>query len=476
MLVNNAGIAGVDKPTQEITEAEWVRVPAINVKGVFFGVKHIAVRPLVWALFAAVALPVHASNWLVLDATEPPGAPKLGLYAAVSIEYQASGDTPLLAGAWSGQPDQFNRFGPRYSSGEILRIPTAVVGVHGRLEAGQLNYRLAAITGENAIVRGLDGAYGSGIRVLDASLTLNLIPHAHLRAGLFRQPLGDEAIDPQQRHVNLSHVTQQMVQERYFASNGSVNGSANLDLGPVSAFRDAGVEVFDAIAAGDWEHTYAVMLGRGSGVDPTLNHAGIEKYVYWSSERIFGGKGAQRDGLKLYAWGQFGKRHLDVGPTQVKQTFARRRAGIGASLGKGPGSVAAEWIHAHGMIYHGPDGGTVPGRLSNNGALVAGYNVLPESGSHGWYVDGGYRVTQTLELRLRYDVLNRGTDNPNNEIRFQGITVGGSYALAAKTQLIFDYQLRRYDAPRLSGASETNVLLDGVDNRMGIRLTQQFSF
>ena len=39
-LVNNAGIAGVSKPTHEITEAEWDRVQAINVKGVFFGVKY----------------------------------------------------------------------------------------------------------------------------------------------------------------------------------------------------------------------------------------------------------------------------------------------------------------------------------------------------------------------------------------------------------------------------------------------------
>ncbi|MDP2254900.1 MAG: glucose 1-dehydrogenase [Polaromonas sp.] len=40
VLVNNAGIAGANKPTHEITEAEWDKVQAINVKGVFFGVKH----------------------------------------------------------------------------------------------------------------------------------------------------------------------------------------------------------------------------------------------------------------------------------------------------------------------------------------------------------------------------------------------------------------------------------------------------
>ncbi|MFC7300948.1 SDR family NAD(P)-dependent oxidoreductase [Cognatiluteimonas weifangensis] len=41
VLVNNAGIAGANKPTDQITEAEWDRVQAINVKGVFFGVKHV---------------------------------------------------------------------------------------------------------------------------------------------------------------------------------------------------------------------------------------------------------------------------------------------------------------------------------------------------------------------------------------------------------------------------------------------------
>ncbi len=40
VLVNNAGIAGVNKPTHEITEDEWDRVQAVNVKGVFFCTKH----------------------------------------------------------------------------------------------------------------------------------------------------------------------------------------------------------------------------------------------------------------------------------------------------------------------------------------------------------------------------------------------------------------------------------------------------
>ncbi len=38
--VNNAGIAGADKPTHELTEDEWDAVMNVNVKGVFFCTKY----------------------------------------------------------------------------------------------------------------------------------------------------------------------------------------------------------------------------------------------------------------------------------------------------------------------------------------------------------------------------------------------------------------------------------------------------
>ncbi|MCQ2036327.1 hypothetical protein [Stutzerimonas kunmingensis] len=426
----------------------------------------------------ALALPFdgYAANWLMLDASEPEDAPAFRGSMAISIEYQASNDTPLLAGAWKGQPDQFNRFAPRFVDGEVLQIPIAVAGAHGRLLDGALTYRVAGVAGDNAIVRDLNGYYGDVVHPLDASVTWNRIPHARLRVGLLRQPLGDEALAPEQRHVNLSHVTQQIVQERYFASDGSVNGDPNFDLGPVSAFRDIGAQVFDVFNMGPWEHTYALMLGNGTGVEPSLNHTGIEKYLYWSSERIFGGMGPKRDGLKLYAWSQSGERSLKVGPSQVNKEFERRRAGLGATLRTGPWSLAGEWIEARGMIYHGPDGGAIPGSISNDGVLMAGYNVLPESKANGGYVDLGYRVQEALEVRLRYDILHRGTDSANTEIQFQGVTIGGSYAFTRSDRIVIDYQFRRYEAPRLDAGSPTNVLLDGVDDRVGIRYYHQFSF
>jgi NAD(P)-dependent dehydrogenase (short-subunit alcohol dehydrogenase family) len=40
ILVNNAGISGANKPTHEISEEEWDKVMAVNIKGVFFCTKH----------------------------------------------------------------------------------------------------------------------------------------------------------------------------------------------------------------------------------------------------------------------------------------------------------------------------------------------------------------------------------------------------------------------------------------------------
>lgn len=39
-MVNNAGVSGSPKPTDQVSEAEWDLVQAVKVKGVFFGTKH----------------------------------------------------------------------------------------------------------------------------------------------------------------------------------------------------------------------------------------------------------------------------------------------------------------------------------------------------------------------------------------------------------------------------------------------------
>lgn len=78
IVVNNAGVAGVNKPTHEVTEAEWDFVMAVNVKGVFFCTKHavphlrragggsiINLSSIYGLIGAADAPPYHASKGAV---------------------------------------------------------------------------------------------------------------------------------------------------------------------------------------------------------------------------------------------------------------------------------------------------------------------------------------------------------------------------------------------------------------------------
>ena len=58
VLVNNAGISGASKPTHELTEEEWDRVQAVNVKGVFFCTKH----AIPWMLRAGAGSIVNLSS------------------------------------------------------------------------------------------------------------------------------------------------------------------------------------------------------------------------------------------------------------------------------------------------------------------------------------------------------------------------------------------------------------------------------
>jgi meso-butanediol dehydrogenase/(S,S)-butanediol dehydrogenase/diacetyl reductase len=46
IMVNNAGIGYIMKPTVEMTQADWDAVLGVNLRGAFFGIKHAAIRML----------------------------------------------------------------------------------------------------------------------------------------------------------------------------------------------------------------------------------------------------------------------------------------------------------------------------------------------------------------------------------------------------------------------------------------------
>jgi NAD(P)-dependent dehydrogenase (short-subunit alcohol dehydrogenase family) len=118
VLVNNAGVAGPDKPTDQISEAEWDFVQAINVKGVFFCTKH-AIRHLrkagggsiinlssIYGLVSAPDVPpYHASKGAVRLMTKTDAL----IYAAEKIRVNSIHPgfiwTPMVEGFLKGQGD-----------------------------------------------------------------------------------------------------------------------------------------------------------------------------------------------------------------------------------------------------------------------------------------------------------------------------------------------------------------------------------
>ncbi len=418
--------------------------------------------------------PLAAANWIMLQGIEPPSAPAYRPFGFVGIDYQQTRGTALPAGPWQGQPLVLNQIPPKLEGSSELQVSFARLGLRGRLLDGKLNYWISPLAGDNPVSQ--NGT--PNVKLTDVSATLNLIPHARIRIGQFKYPGSEEGMQPTvlRDYIRPTAVNTQIVNERPLDSDGIPPTNANEPTGPVSGWRDTGIQLFDVFETGAWEHTYAVMAGTGSGL-AIYNGTGSGKpdwWLYWSSELVFGGKGPFRDGLKLIGWYQTGERELRAGVAQTRQTFDRTRYGLGATLRRGPWRAVGEWIKADGMIFNGTDGVAVPGAISNDGRLVASYNVLPENQADGWYLDGGYRLLGSWELRARYDRLNRGTDSDLTERRFETLTLGTTYRVNKHVRLLADYQFRDFKAPGLAGGAVPNRILDDVDDVFAVRVWARF--
>ncbi len=176
----------------------------------------------------------------------------------------------------------------------------------------------------------------------------------------------------------------------------------------MGAFRDVGVQVFDAFDVGnDWEVSYAAMIGNGNGVEFSNSDGEYDKYLYLSAEKKMGGKGPKAEGLKFFAWGQWGKRLLDNTNDSTANLVAydRDRAGLGVKYMAKPFRVTAEYITADGMIWVGPD---KPSFYFANPANATGVNNGADAKASGWYVEGGWYIPNTrFELDARFDTMAR---------------------------------------------------------------------
>ena len=449
------------------------------------------------ALSFTVTVGAHAANWLMLQGTEDPGASaRANLWGFVQAVYQKDYSSPNAAGGYV--PPKL--LGPDLNSQSGFNINRARIGARGTgfpIDS-HINYFLLLEMGNNGTTHG--GADYTFARMTDASITVNYIPGARIRAGLFKYPGAEEGLQAIHvfDYINFTEVTNGLLLERFpnksytnIAGSNPATGNlgpfsvTQLQAGnnlngfntPVGAFRDVGVQVFDAFDVGkDWEVSYAGMIGNGNGIEFDNSDGELDKYLYLSAEKKMGGKGPKAEGLKFFAWNQSGKRLLDKTNDTVDnpESYKRDRAGLGVKYMNKPFRVTAEYITADGMIWVGPDKPNF--YFTNNVAQGNGADAK----ANGWYLEGGWYVPNTKwELDARFDTMTRLKDRVNQH-KFDKWTFGVQYHFNLKTRVTVNYEKRSFKCD--SGVSPCtapppntpNYNLDGVGNKVGVQLTAIF--
>jgi len=216
-------------------------------------------------LGGAMMTTANAANWLMLQGTERDGqGPRAKVWGFIQPEYQSTSDTKLVAGPWAGQKAVFNQMRPDLKAAEGFNVLRARIGVRGIAMPldSNVNYFLLAEFGNNGITR----QGGGSVKVTDASVTLNHVKGMRVRVGLFKTPGSEEGLQAIHvfDYINFTGATNGLLLERFFNGDGSTsagNGGgtcgaaaacANRPNGPVGAFRDVGLQLFDTFKNGKW--------------------------------------------------------------------------------------------------------------------------------------------------------------------------------------------------------------------------------
>ena len=409
-----------------------------------------------------LAQSAYSANWLMLQGTETAKqgeAPRAHLWGFIQAQYQYDNSDPNTAGGYV--PPKL--IGPNLDDQNAFNVNRARIGVRGTgfpLDS-KVNYFILTEFGNNGITYGDDGKH-----LTDASITLNHIPGARIRMGQFKYPGAEEGLQAIHvfDYINFTSVSNQLLLER-FPTETDVNQAAtptpNADMNQfsqsVGAFRDVGIQVFDTFKASNWEHSYAIMLGNGNGINRGDNDGNKDVYLYWSSEMVFGGKGGRREGWKLFAWYQDGKRTNAADRTQEQD---RTRVGVGTKYLKKPFRITAEYMDGEGMIFQGQHR---PTHMFNN------------EKADGGYIEGGWYIGKTnFEIDLRYDTYTRGENHPtsaaNDESTADTVTLGGQYHFNKKTRVNLEYASRDFK----SDTAIVDAQQTGVDGRFAIQVTHIF--
>ncbi|MGD8484128.1 MAG: porin, partial [Thioalkalispiraceae bacterium] len=342
-------------------------------------------------------------------------------------------------------------------------------------------------------------------KLTDASITFNHIPGARIRTGLFKTPGPEEVFQGifTFDYINFTDVSNQMMLERFpkgvsddtdngaglpgggQGAPGQLTADETDGWGSFGAARDIGVQIFDSFKSGGWEHSYALMIGNGNGLDTGGIAEGEDTYLYWSSEMPFkGGKGPWAHGLKFFAWSHSGERKVDLSDDGVAnpEVYDRKRSGVGARYRKGNWRLTAEYMKGEGMIFQGPEKPNMGIGAISSGPIDSTQDL--EGEADGYYLDIGYYIPGTKwELDYRYDVYNRSTEHDWLTAEFKTTTLGVQYHLNRKTKLTLNYISRNAEATDPIAAAPaplTNMTtalhngLDLIEDRIAVQATVVF--
>ncbi len=462
----------------------------------------------------------------MLQGTEHPLAPahKFWGFIQPSYTYDTSDNLSGLTNT-PGPPDfaanngerlAITSVSPWFDDKEKFHVRRARFGARGvftgKLRNGftsKMNYFTLLEVAPNLLTYDPFGDRARAIALDHFSVTFNHIPGARIRAGLFKTPGPEEALQGVHTldYIELTDFTGREVLERFVTGAAKPAGSpASPQLGTprntaygINGVRDWGVQVFNSFVQERWDLSYAVMLGRGEAISETGGfNEPPELYLYASAEyQLPGGWGIRKHGVKLYSWYQQGERQFSSDPQHVE--YDRTRYGIGTRLLAGiPDSIykfrlGVELMQANGMIFFAPAGGVAQGNVDSGNLQIAA-----EEGnkSRGYTLDMGFYPNNKWQFDLRYhrhDLLydTAPTVNPGNERELTEITLGLNYHFSRKLRLTINYTFRDVEAPRPYASSgpggifPVKAVADGitenvdkivstVDDRAGVQLTWLF--
>lgn len=446
------------------------------------------------AIALGISPAAFASNWFQLQNSEAPGAPAYKFWGFIQPQYVSNmggavnGITaPAGLAAYNGQTPIFNEVGPDLKHKDQLQIFRARPGVRGVIPGTDenINYFLLAELGNNGLTQQRPAV------MTDASVSFNYIPGARIRVGLGRLPIGEEAMlgEPAIDYINFSGVTDGLLNERFVTPYVDTRAHSPIlgvpmqqsqVVGPVGAFRDVGIEVYDWFTHEQWEYTYAVMASQGNGVnfDNSPNSGNNDVTGRLQASYIFGGKGPKREDVTVFAW------HQQGGRAYSGFSYSRVREGMGAKYVQGNLRLSGEYISGKGMIYVGKN----PPFNDLGGTAFEPVDLLAAASSNeakGYYLDMGWKFDSKWEADVRYDLFDKMSNSAFDERVAKTWTVGGQYFYSPALRLVVNYEFRTLTAPDpttpgVSGtaAAQKTQLTDAgiIGNSMGNRLSAQLTY